>query len=334
MLVLNTYLGRQFPSEVGVGFSHVTTAYNHLLRAHVLTYRALHELYTQHDWQAPRVAFNNYCSDLYWSDKMLLDLAFARQRGIARDAIQPYICRAAEAFDHTFRAARLPFRRDAAFWFGSLFKRVTNWLGYRRFDAEHFAPFLDTLYEGGSGSVMDFIGLDYYDPFAAHIFRWPVLWDHEFKNRSLRSWMLSSLTSKWWDWRVLPAGLGFFCSHYASEYGLPVLIAENGLAIRRRPDNRGLTPRRDKITRSEFLRLHVAEVRTMLAAGVPLLGYLHWSLFDNYEWGSFTPRFGLFSIDYTRGTARDAIDPWGDSPSDTYATLIREARQSTSERTT
>ena len=54
------------------------------------------------------------------------------------------------------------------------------------------------------------------------------------------------------------------------------------------------------MTRSQFLRLHVHEVEKIVAEGVPLVGYLHWSLFDNYEWGTYTPRFGLFSIDFPR----------------------------------
>jgi len=60
--------------------------------------------------------------------------------------------------------------------------------------------------------------------------------------------------------------------------------------------------------------------------GQPLIGYLHWSLFDNYEWGSFAPRFGLFSIDYTVYPTRHAVDATGDNPSATYAEEIREAR--------
>jgi hypothetical protein len=60
--------------------------------------------------------------------------------------------------------------------------------------------------------------------------------------------------------------------------------------------------------------------------GQPLIGYLHWSLFDNYEWGSFAPRFGLFSLDYTVYPTRHAVDATGDNPSATYAQEIREAR--------
>lgn len=33
--------------------------------------------------------------------------------------------------------------------------------------------------------------------------------------------------------------------------------------------------------------------------GVKLLGYIHWCLFDNFEWGfGRIPRFGLASVDY------------------------------------
>jgi beta-glucosidase/6-phospho-beta-glucosidase/beta-galactosidase len=60
----------------------------------------------------------------------------------------------------------------------------------------------------------------------------------------------------------------------------------------------------------------------LLAEGVPMLGYLHWSITDNYEWGSYTPRFGLFGIDYNHDAARSATDHLGDNPSETYARLI------------
>ena len=34
-----------------------------------------------------------------------------------------------------------------------------------------------------------------------------------------------------------------------------------------------------------------------MADGVDVLGYLHWSALDNYEWGSYQPTFGLISGD-------------------------------------
>lgn len=34
-----------------------------------------------------------------------------------------------------------------------------------------------------------------------------------------------------------------------------------------------------------------------MADGIDVRGYLHWSLLDNYEWGSFRPTFGLIGWD-------------------------------------
>lgn len=326
MLVLNTYLGNQFPGKARLGFRTMTRAYNGLLVAHILAYNALHDLYAAENWPAPLVTLNNYCSDLYWSDKLLLDLLCLAERGIPRDRVKEYVHRKIQEFETAFRNAHIPLRKDLPYYFGALVKRLSNWIGYRNFEPEHFAPLLDAISHSPRARLFDLVGLDYYDPFAAHAFRLPVLWDHEFKNKSVRSWIMNTITSKWWDWRVLPRGLHFFCKYYAEDFGRPALIAENGMALRRRPDN-SHTRRRDRLTRSEFLRLHLHEVAKIAREGVPLAGYLHWSLFDNYEWGSFTPRFGLFSIDYTRGAERLTEDHLGDRPSETYAALIAQARE-------
>jgi beta-glucosidase/6-phospho-beta-glucosidase/beta-galactosidase len=50
-------------------------------------------------------------------------------------------------------------------------------------------------------------------------------------------------------------------------------------------------------------------------------------LFDNYEWGTYSPRFGLFSLDYQQGTERLTVDQQGDCASHTYASLVRAARR-------
>jgi beta-glucosidase/6-phospho-beta-glucosidase/beta-galactosidase len=173
--------------------------------------------------------------------------------------------------------------------------------------------------------ALDYLGLDYYDPFLSHIFRPPAFSDLEFPSGSLHGHLMDGLSSKWWDWHILPEGLTAFCRLYTSAFpGKGVLIAENGMALRCKTDNKVCSLRRDRVSRSEFLAAHLAEVRRMRDAGLPILGYLHWSITDNYEWGSFTPRFGLFRIDYVNGLRRLATDHLGDNPSQTYARLIRE----------
>lgn len=328
MLVLNSYMASQFPVGRGRrGFRNAMRAVNGLLRAHVRAYGALHALYGAEGWPTPRVAFNNYCSDLYWSDKFLLDLVASKERGIPRSELHADICIRSEALAEAFRAAGLAMHRDLPYWFGRVFQSVSNWLGRHTFNPATFSPLLDEMEASPHTSFLDYIGLDYYDPFMAHLFRMPRFGDHVFHAPGLRDWMMNSVTSKWWDWRVLPRGLDVFCDYYSRDFGgRDILIAENGMALHRDRDNKPL-PRADGMTRSRFLRLHVHEIQRILKKGVPVVGYLHWSLFDNYEWGSYTPRFGLYSLDYTRGTDRMDRDPSGDSPSETYARLIREFRR-------
>ena len=325
-LAVNTYLGNQFPGEARRGFANFSRCINQLLVAHIAAYNTIHDLYQARGWESPQISLNNYSSDLYWSDKVLLDLLALRECGVARADVDAYVARKDGEFQAALRTAHLALYRGVAYFFGTLMKRLFEGAGRRLFKAQHFGLLLDAVYASPRARLFDYLALDYYDPFMAHAIRFPVLWDHEFKNKTLRAWLEASFICKWWDWRVLPRGLHFFCGYYSRDFGgCAVLIAENGMALRRRPDNRH-THRRDHFTRSNFLRLHVHEVRRIVADGVPLIGYMHWSLFDNYEWGSFTPRFGLFSLDYTRDTGRLVEDHLGDRPSETYAALLREAQ--------
>ncbi|HUK64306.1 MAG TPA: family 1 glycosylhydrolase, partial [Dongiaceae bacterium] len=42
--------------------------------------------------------------------------------------------------------------------------------------------------------------------------------------------------------------------------------------------------------------VHLASV---VSAGVPVIGYLHWSLLDNFEWADgYRGRFGLYAVDF------------------------------------
>ncbi|MEP7355678.1 MAG: family 1 glycosylhydrolase [Anaerolineales bacterium] len=65
----------------------------------------------------------------------------------------------------------------------------------------------------------------------------------------------------------------------------PVYITENGLAA---DDDR---------FRIVYLALTFSALREALDRGVDLRGYFYWSLLDNYEWGTFIPRFGLVAVD-------------------------------------
>ena len=63
--------------------------------------------------------------------------------------------------------------------------------------------------------------------------------------------------------------------------------------------------------------------------GVPVEGYWHWSLVDNYEWGSYQPRFGLYGVDRHHGGSGPAwrdTDAMGDDAAGVYRTIIAGLR--------
>ena len=103
------------------------------------------------------------------------------------------------------------------------------------------------------------------------------------------------------NWEVAPDGLERVLVKLWKRYGLPLLITENGVA----PDS--------GLDRTSFLKAHLAAAHRAIRSGVRLDGYLHWSLLDNYEWGSYAPRFGLFDrqrrpsegIEFYAAAARD-----------------------------
>ncbi len=123
----------------------------------------------------------------------------------------------------------------------------------------------------GRQRYLDYIGIDYYC-----------------------RWRLPGGFTEAYSWEPYPEGLYDTLKNYHRWFRLPVLIAENGLATR------DLAPRADGWTREAFLVQHIKQVQRALRDGIPVLGYIHWSITDNYEWGSYTPRFGLYSVDCRR----------------------------------
>jgi len=326
MLVLNTYLNRHFPGGPNAGISVGIRAYNRLLAAHVRAYNAIHDLHESRGWEVPRVTMNTFCSDVYWSEHLLLDLLCLRENGISRAALPEYFSDRCGALRESLQKAELALRSDPLAWVGRAIHGFADFVAERAAAKESaFDYFLNEAERAKRPGTLDYLGLDYYDPFLSHIFRPPSFGDLEFPSGSLHGHLMDGLSSKWWDWHVLPGGLHAFCSHYSRAFpGKGILIAENGMAQRCKADNRICGHRKDRVTRSEFLTAHIGEVRRMREENLPVLGYLHWSLTDNYEWGSFTPRFGLFRVDYANGLRRLAVDHLGDNPSQTYARLARE----------
>ncbi|MFT3754536.1 MAG: family 1 glycosylhydrolase [Pseudoxanthomonas sp.] len=83
-----------------------------------------------------------------------------------------------------------------------------------------------------------------------------------------------------------PAALGGAIRYAHRATGKPVLVTENGIAAT------------DDALRQRFLPAALQSMDAAIADGVPVLGYLHWSLLDNFEWlAGYGPKFGLVAVD-------------------------------------
>ena len=83
-----------------------------------------------------------------------------------------------------------------------------------------------------------------------------------------------------------PQAIGNVLRKVAKEFPGELIVTENGIGT----DN--------DARRCEFIREAFAGVMAAKEAGVPVTGYLHWSLLDNFEWqAGYCKTFGLIAVD-------------------------------------
>jgi beta-glucosidase len=94
-----------------------------------------------------------------------------------------------------------------------------------------------------------------------------------------------------------PEALGATLRRAAQRHpGKPLLVTEHGIATA------------DDEERLEFIDRGLAAVHDALLDGLPIRGYIHWSLLDNFEWvHGYRPTFGLIEVD--RVTQRRTVRP-------------------------
>jgi beta-glucosidase len=135
-----------------------------------------------------------------------------------------------------------------------------------RMRSELYGPWLELA------KADDFIGVQNYER---------ALWDDKGKlpapEGSMRNW---SGTEVW------PASLGGAVRYAHAATGRPVLVSEHGVGTD------------DDAVRAAFIPSALAGLKQAIDDGVPVIGYCHWSLIDNFEWiFGFRPKFGLASFD-------------------------------------
>lgn len=97
-------------------------------------------------------------------------------------------------------------------------------------------------------------------------------------------------------WQMQPGDIQYLLEDVYARYRLPILITENGLA-----DG-------EDVQRKWWIMQTIRAMSAAMKNGVNLVGYLYWSLLDNFEWDKgFWPKFGLVSVH--RGTMQRTVRP-------------------------
>ena len=178
--------------------------------------------------------------------------------------------------------ARLEDGRLLRWYMDALFKKsypqdVIDFLGV---DAPHIqADDMEII-----ATPIDFLGVNYYT-------RSVVSADGNWKPQD------SGLPLNDMDWEIIPEGLTQLLVRMHQDYPLPpIYITENGGAF---PDplQDGKVNDEDRIA---YIDQHIAAIGHARDYGVPVQGYMVWSLMDNFEWSSgYSKRFGIVHVDYT-----------------------------------
>lgn len=87
-------------------------------------------------------------------------------------------------------------------------------------------------------------------------------------------------------WEYFPSALEIAVRNaWELTGGVSILVTENGIATA------------DDARRIDYTYDALTGLYQAMRDGINVRGYLHWSALDNYEWGSFAPKFGLISWD-------------------------------------
>jgi beta-glucosidase len=157
----------------------------------------------------------------------------------------------------------------------SLRNRLAVFLRDRTFNFE-------LLHKLAKAGALDFIGINYYTRSLVETKGWRMR--NLFLDVCKRNHSQLKKNSLGWD--IYPQGL-YGLLIRLKGIGLPVFILENGICTA------------DDNQRWEFICEHLKILHQAMLEGLHVLGYLYWSLIDNFEWDKgFGPRFGLIEVNY------------------------------------
>jgi beta-glucosidase len=156
---------------------------------------------------------------------------------------------------------------------------------------------LDFVRDGDLATIhepTDYLGINYYAPRVIQAAPGDSPWPWRVivpENVRTTGGFTDGVTRTEAGTPIVPRELTDLLLRVRDDYGAPrIMITENGAVF---PE-----PVHDR-RRVQFIHDHLAAVLDAIERGVPVFGYCHWSLMDNFEWKlGYAQRFGLVHVDY------------------------------------
>jgi beta-glucosidase len=135
---------------------------------------------------------------------------------------------------------------------------------------------------------IDFVGINYYNGNVARYKEGCGLFDCEDIDMGYNRTDI--------NWPIYPEGFYKVLTYVHQKYGdTPIYITENGACFNNEVEENQVHDEK----RIHYLQTHLAALQRSMQSGVPIKGYLCWSLLDNFEWAEgYTMRFGLVHMNY------------------------------------
>ena len=283
------------------GPEYLLRAFDSMLSRYVRIYDGIHDLFEERGWGEPHVGYTvaSLCS--YEFDKQLDDLLRLRVWDVPRDEVGSRIASC------------------KAVWRGRIDDLARSQLTNEQFEryettvasaadmlpVEGFTKTIGALYSSRRARKLDYLSLNVYEPFGA------PRRDPDDTTRGVP-----------WDRYVMDGEVYRTFIHAKNDFndGLPVYMGENSCA-NMQPVGEDPVPRPDGWTRERYLKTYLMEMVRCMKEGVPIAGYLYWTLVDDV----YPPRLGLYNYDFVEHRIRET-DGFGRPSGKIFGHLVAALR--------
>ena len=283
------------------GPDYLLPAYDTMLSHYIKAYDGIHDLFEAKGWGTPNVGYTIASLCPYEFDKQMDDLVRLRSWGVAREDAAAKIaeCRAA----WRTRVDDLARSQLTDEQYERYVEMITMTADKLR--PELFAKTLDALYASPRLKKLDYLSLNVYEPFGA------PRRDPQEADRGVQ-----------WDLYMMDGEVyrTFILATNDFNTDLPVYMGENSSA-NLQPIGEAAKPRPDGWTRERYLKTYMMEMIRCMKEGVPIKGYLYWTLVDDV----YPPRLGLYNYDFVNHRILDT-DGFGQPSGRIYAHLVAALR--------